>query len=1707
MGLKDPSVPTAIVAGRSYAIFVGIDEYRNGIPRLKNAVRDVNLLAEVLQSEHGYAVRRVLNEQASLSGLRQLLSELPDELTEEDRLVFYFAGHGVAEEGETESDGPQGFLIPSDAQRDELATFLPMLAVQAQLSRLRCRHLLIFLDCCFAGAFRWSSTRSLAVRPTTLYRERYERYLRDPSWQVITSAAQDERALDSVAGGRLGLRGSDEGNSPFAAALCRALRGAADLRMDGQPGDGVIVATELHLYLESAFERLEQQLNRTVQKPLLWSLGGRDKGQFIFFVPGRAPVLPSALDLNEQNNPYRGLEAYEEKNAGLFFGRAEATAQLYERVQSQQLTVVSGISGSGKSSLVRAGLLTKLRETPGWQIAPPLRPGNRPLSALASICEFLEAPGEQGVASAVASWCRRRSDLRLLIVIDQMEELITLGASENEQRHFLQSIQEALAAAQGRLYVVMTLRSDFEPHFAELLASEGNVQIRFQARPLTRLELREVIEGPASERVLYFEPATLVDRLIDEVAEMPGALPLLSFTLSEMYHAYVKSGRMDRSLSENDYRALGGVEGALSQRASEIYQGLDPSQQDTLRRLMLRMVTLEAGEAARRRLPLSELQYGAGHPEEARIQAVLRQLLKARLLVSGRDHEGAPYVEPAHDKLILGWPQLWTFIKAEQEALPLQRRVTEAALDWDRGQKQPDRLWARDPRLPQVLALGNSSLRFNRLEWEFVTRSERRRRRNRATLLAAGGLIMVALFVWVLRERARANQEKSYSQQIRRELDVSNSLRLTEAARQLLDTAPETALLLATEAAASNYTFASDRALRRALARNPWQARVLGKTLDGGVRNDEFTSVECADVSSDGRHFVTAGYDFIEGQQNAFLWSAQGELIARTALGKHKGGHLEFAKFSKDGRYVLIIPKSGGGYIWRPASGSVAILEPDLLDQNEYGHEWRVAFAISRSGRYIATVFANIAKIWNERGEFQFRVPGTTHDVAFDDKDVLASLHYSNVQFWELQDREWKPSTSWKRIEHDQSFGIFDHNGIQIQSSELILYHLEGLEVFNNRGELVWSLPDNHSEKSLLDLSPDGLTFLRATIAQFRTRIFIYHANRIFPSLLPADPALDISLKYGRLLSDKRILTGDGDGAARIWSSNGDLLSTLYASSEAIHALASSDETQILTAPMTDINATDTRVDRESYHLGPSEHHARLWTRPASEVRYPSFRIDTKWESIEQRIDRVQWDIEHNQMAVLIGAREAQRLVISELNGRQRTIFDLDQPTRMKEPVAIQNGMKLETLKDYLWSPDGQRLVILSQVMARRIGPPPSALEESSETTIARLLDVQTGTASIMRACVGALCERQADEVFSVNFTLDSKYVGLVRRNGTVDIWSRDAKFVASILLPPNTYLNQVAFSVEGKHVLLDDDKKVLVWNLDGRSGLKAEPFKQSYFNYDKNSLVADDELFTYNLDFSGKQLAVISNAEIGGAELVYFNPVDGRILLKRKDKITILNSKGQLKFTCLVTKDSEDPNGALRVSPNWDRIYYKGSMCNVRDGQQERLPCCLTLANRQLDTVVLETPSRDGLAPTAYLWDRAGLHEVLEWDGWMLKLSSDDKYLYTDKTNNDRKTSQVIHAIRVWDHTGHPVRYEDGDPEGIIAFAFAPDQDALVTVGISGQVSVQPLKPEEVLLEAACRIRRDFIIEEINAYHIQRPTLLHKLQERCPPWSSPLKL
>lgn len=342
---------------RSVAVVLGVNDYQRGIPRLRTAVPDAEALAAVLGTQHAYTA--LLRRDAEVTGpsVRTLLgpdlaAQLGGELTERDRLLVYFAGHGMSLPSER---GPEGWLLLADAEAADPRSFFAMRELRALISALPCRHVMIILDCCFAGTFRWAGPRCERGAAARAYRESLDRFVRRRAWQVLVSAGHDQVALDAVASGRArapdsasigalaSLRIETEVHSPFAAALLRGLAGAADYT-----GDGLIVATELELYVRDAVERS----TRIQQTPQLHELDEHDRGEFVFQVPGTTlaldPVPVPVLSLAAC--PDQGPRPYSDAERDRVFGHGRVIADLVDRVKVRPLTVELGPSGAGKSA-------------------------------------------------------------------------------------------------------------------------------------------------------------------------------------------------------------------------------------------------------------------------------------------------------------------------------------------------------------------------------------------------------------------------------------------------------------------------------------------------------------------------------------------------------------------------------------------------------------------------------------------------------------------------------------------------------------------------------------------------------------------------------------------------------------------------------------------------------------------------------------------------------------------------------------------------------------------------------------------------------------------------------------------------------------------------------------------------------------------------------------------------------------------------------------------------------------------------------------------------------------------------------------------------------------------------------------------------------------------------------------------------------------
>lgn len=447
----------------------------------------------------------------------------------------------------------------------------------------------------------------------------------------------------------------------------------------------------------------------------------------------------SASEQLPEGNPYRGLLPFEAEHRALFFGRRSEIGTLVERLRTEACVLLAAESGVGKSSLCRAGVLPLVSEGAlgarrTYKIAV-LVPGARPLSALAGALATTLRLSEPELAELLrsdpAGFGRSLHQLLvrthgerggLLIFIDQMEELVTL-ASPEEARIVGEALGSLLAKLPG-LRLLLTARSDFLGRIATVPGiGEAVTRTLYILRPLGAEKIREAIVGPAHAKGVLFESQALVTGLVESTANTDGALPLLQFTLAELWEA-----RDGKCITATALKAIGGVTGALARHADHVLGGLPDAQREAARRILLALVTLE-GTRARR----TEAEVVGGEPA-ARV--ALETLVKGRLLVARDTPEGAAY-EVAHEALIKGWDTLRRWLEEFAESRAARQRLEAAAAEWRRLGRVKEALWG-GRQLAEATIL--DAVDIGPREAEFLAasrhRAQRRRHVRNAALLA-----------------------------------------------------------------------------------------------------------------------------------------------------------------------------------------------------------------------------------------------------------------------------------------------------------------------------------------------------------------------------------------------------------------------------------------------------------------------------------------------------------------------------------------------------------------------------------------------------------------------------------------------------------------------------------------------------------------------------------------------------------------------------------------------------------------------------------------------------------------------------------------------------------------------------------------------------------------------------------------------------------
>ncbi len=566
--------------------------------------------------------------------------------------------------------------------------------------------------------------------------------------------------------------------------------------------------------------------------------------------------------------PYKGLAFFDLGDAEYFCGRERVVADLVSRLAGGTLVGIVGASGNGKSSILRAGLVSALAAgslpgSEGWR-SVVLKPGEHPLAELDRVL------GAQTVSETLESLAPGG---RVVLAVDQLEEVFTVCQDAAERSAFLDTLVDAALDPDRRAVVMVALRADFYGRCADhtrfgVLLSANHVLVG----PMERDELARAIELPAIRAGLHVE-RPLVDALVAEVADEPGGLPLLSTALLELWRE--RDGRL---LRHESYRRSGGVRGAVARLAENAYARLDEDEQRATRAIMLRLSAGEGAAVTRRRVSLGELAV----ERATDIASALDVLTDARLLTAS---DGA--VEVSHEALLREWPRFRSWLDEDRAGRRLHTHLSATAREWDGRERDPAELY-RGARLVSSLEwAAEHGPELNELERAFLEegsaaaqaemrRVRRTNRRLRGLLAGVAVLLVLAVVAGavalVARGRAKHSATAAVAQRLGAQALVAKDLDLS--------------LLLAREGTALDDSLATRGNLQAALVRSPAAVRVF-RPLPGRLL--------FVDASRDGR-YVAVGNN---ASEIAVLDSLTLKLVRRID-NAYTGG------FADDGRLTVL---------------------------------------------------------------------------------------------------------------------------------------------------------------------------------------------------------------------------------------------------------------------------------------------------------------------------------------------------------------------------------------------------------------------------------------------------------------------------------------------------------------------------------------------------------------------------------------------------------------------------------------------------------------------------------------------------------------------------------------------------------------------------------------------------------------------------------
>ncbi|WP_437573546.1 nSTAND1 domain-containing NTPase [Sorangium sp. So ce887] len=1144
-------------------------------------------------------------------------------------------------------------------------------------------------------------------------------------------------------------------------------------------------------------------------------------------LPGR-----TALDLGEDENPFAGLAAFQEADAPRFFGREREVAALVTRLRNQQLVAVAGPSGAGKSSFVRAGVIPALKRSGDRWEAFILRPGHRPLSALVDVLAQVAEAESAGATSSselpdhdalvatlqaqpgrlgarLRARCRREGRRhRILLFVDQFEELYTLGVAAEVRAAFVACLAGAADDASSPLRVLLAIRSDFLDRIADdhHFMTEVTRGLLFLP-PMARDGLHEALTRPTEATGHRFETAEMVEHMLGTLESTRSPLPLLQFTAAKLWEA---RDRERRILTRDSYERLGGVAGALSAHADAVLSALPLAEQQLARAVLLRLVTPERTRAVVRMEELRELSRdGQGDAAQA-IAQVVQHLAGARLLLieTGGEREGTT-VELVHDALIDRWARLGQWLAESEQDAEFLARLRAAAQQWEASGQAEGLLWrdraAEDARAWYArrraeqgaewrAGLGGREERYLLAVVAHCERARRLRRRLTTGVIAA----LTAFAVTVSYLAVRADQQATRAD--REALRARNATRVAAARELQADPTSVLALLREVEPPDEPRGWA-------VLARWALYSRISRAVL---VHPD---GVLDADYSPDGKRIVTASWD-----KTARVWNADGTgepLVLR--------GHTDVvysAAFSPDGERVVTASADRTARVWN-ADGTG---EPLVLR----GHEdWGQSAAFSPDGERIVTASADrTARVWNADGTGEPLVlRGHTDQVyaaAFspDGKRIVTGAQDRTARVWNA-DGTGEPLVL--RGHEDRVYSVaFSPDGKRIVTASwdrtVRVWNADGTGeplVLRGHTDRVYSAAFSPDSKRIATGSQDETVRIWNADGTGEPFVLRGHDDQVYSVAFSPDGHRLVSASHDRTA---RVWDADGTGEPIALRGHTDRIYGVAFSPDGRRAASASldrtvrvwnadgtGEPLVLRGHDDEVNSVAFSPDGQRIASGSADKTVRVWSADGA-----------------------------GEPLVLRGHEDQVYSAVFSPDGRRIATGSWDRTVRVWNADGSGKPLVLRGHEDRVYSvafsPDGKRIVSGSSDNTARVWRADGAGEptvfrghDGGINAVAFSPDGQRiataswdRTARVWRADgAGEPLVLRGHEhwVLGVAFSPDGKRIATGAQDNTVRVWNADGTGEPLVLRASDSPINAVAFSPDGQRIVAAaDDRVVRVW-------------------------------------------------------------------------------------------------------------------------------------------------------------------------------------------------------------------------------------------------------------------------------------------------------